>query len=999
MLEIWTASAGAGKTYKLTGDYLKILLSGGTDRYKSILAVTFTNKATGEMKQRILKELNTLASGGKSGYMKDLMRLERFSKEPEPLREQKVRDHAAALLSAILNDYSLFNVSTIDRFFQQIMRAFAVETGHFSSYNVELNDNSILALAVDTLLDSIDDNEELLQWLIGLSVEAVENGRDWDSVPQLLRLGSELFKEPFKIAVRGAGLDLPGRSEIDECGKIMRGIVKDFLQSSREIGEKALGIIKDCGLSLSDFKGGQRSFIKYFDKLKNAETSEPDAPPASFIKMADELPENWCSASGKSRAADVARAYHSGLAELIRAASDPDRLAEYFTAKEILRNLSVMGILSDIREEVRGYCHRNNIVLLSDTPMFLSDIIDGSDTPFIYEKVGGRLDNYLLDEFQDTSRMQWQNFKPLIANSVDEGHFCMAVGDVKQSIYRWRGSDWRLLDSGINADFDKDKLVRETLPCNWRSADVVREFNNSFFASIGSISGDSLVDRIYSGSAQQAPAAGSGSLPPGHVRVVFAEKGMMGSEGYMQQILDSVRKLLDNGYKEGDIAFLVRTKAEGEAVSEFLISSGFSVMTDDSLKISSSAVVRHAVDRLREISGSAAPLSEDMLREKSLYNICEEIIRTGGDSAGKDGVAFTTAFLDCVLEYIGTAGSDIAGFIEWWDTEGSSRPVSASESRTSFRVITIHKSKGLEFKAVVVPYFRMRLSPLGNFTKYIWCSCSKEPFDKLPVYPLEYRSSLQQTYFKDKYLEEKQLTAVDSFNISYVAFTRAVQELLIFAEQPSSSGLSSVSDALYIHLKDSLEGNVYEQGDWTSPVYKEKAEEAGSIVLEELPSIPIGDRLRLSLPSEEYFPEGEGSARVRGIVMHDILSRVEVAEDLDLAVSAAVDSGMISSNERVQVADALAAMIASVKDRHWFDGTYSLMTEVPIIVPGGDSYRPDRIMFSESEAIVVDYKFGKVRESRYRRQVLGYMGLLRDMGCSSVRGYLWYDKEGVEEIG
>ena len=215
MLEICRASAGSGKTHKLTGEYLRMLFSGGTDRYKSILAVTFTNKATGEMKQRVLEELHRIASGEKSPFIADLARSGRFAdmasagSTPEAV-EEAVRRHASSLLSAILNDYSLFNISTIDRFFQQVLRAFAIETGHFSSYNVEINDDSILALAVDELMGSIDDNEELLQWLIDLSVEAVENGRDWNSVPQLLRLGSELFKEPFKLAVRGSGVELAG---------------------------------------------------------------------------------------------------------------------------------------------------------------------------------------------------------------------------------------------------------------------------------------------------------------------------------------------------------------------------------------------------------------------------------------------------------------------------------------------------------------------------------------------------------------------------------------------------------------------------------------------------------------------------------------------------------------------------------------------------------------------------------------------------------------------
>ncbi|HIZ87029.1 MAG TPA: UvrD-helicase domain-containing protein [Candidatus Coprenecus pullistercoris] len=998
MLEIWKASAGSGKTYKLTGDYLRLLLSGGMDRYKSILAVTFTNKATGEMKQRILKELNTLSSGGKSSYIKELMQLDRFAEVPGASREQAVREHAGALLSEILNDYSQFNISTIDRFFQQVLRSFAMETGHFASYNIELNDNNVLTVAVDSLMSALDDNEELLQWLIDMSVEAVENGRNWDSVPQLLSLGSELFKEPFKLAVRKTGGGLPGREDIARCGVRMRRIVSDFRSDCRAAADRAFEIMGRYGLLIEDFKGGSRSsFMKYFDKLLSGRC---DAPSDTFVTMAGKEPAEWCSASGRHKVGSIAMACADGLADLVRSLSGPEwqaRMREYLTAKEILRNLSVMGILSDVDRGVRDYCHRNNIVLLSDTPMFLSRVIDGSDTPFIYERVGGRIDNYLLDEFQDTSRMQWDNFRPLITDSVDAGHFCMAVGDVKQSIYRWRGSDWKLLESGIRSELGSGRCVEDTLLYNWRSSAEVVRFNNDFFPKLEDLREDDFLGGIYSDAAQKLPDGAS--RPPGHVCVTFVDSKSctMGDELYMQRILDAVGRLTDNGYRPGDIALLVRTRTEGTAVSDYLISKGYSIMTEDSLRLSSSSAVRRVVDRLRTMTAaSAAP--ENVTEEKSLYNICEELIRTGGRTEDDGGPAFLTAFLDCVMEFIGKAGSDITGFLEWWDAEGKDRSVSAPEGRDALRVITIHKSKGLEFKAVIIPFFKMELSPMGNFSKYIWCRCPDPSFNDLPVYPLEYRKSLEQTYFRQDYLEEKRLSAVDAVNVAYVAFTRAERELLIFAQAPESSGYetSSVAGLLYRHLGPKLVDNVYESGEWTLQACEDDADVSFGENMDSLPSVPIGDRLSLALPAGEFFLRD--NTRTRGIVLHDILAGVESASDLEDAVRRAVAQGMLPAKDMDSVMGHLTEMISSVRDRHWFDGTYTLMTEVPIIAPGGDTYRPDRIMFAGDTAVVVDYKFGKRREREHFRQVRGYMSLLKDMGYASVRGYLWYGTEGVEEV-
>lgn len=1002
MLEICKASAGSGKTHKLTGEYLKMLFSGGIDSYKSILAVTFTNKATGEMKQRILEELHAIASGGESPFVADLTHTGRFAGMLEagcPVEEVEaaVRKHASALLPAILNDYSFFNISTIDRFFQHVLRAFAIETGNFSSYSVEINDESILAVAVDELMGSVDDNEELLQWLIDLSVEAVENGRDWNSVPQLLRLGSELFKEPFKLAVRGAGTDLPDRAAIAECGETMRRIVREFREESRRMADESAALMSRYGLVPSDFKGGSRSFMNYFDKLRSGRF---EAPSATFVRMADEGPSGWCASSSKSRIKDIISAYDDGLSALVRRAADQVRLRDYFTALEILRNLSVTGILSDIDAQVRDYCRRNNLVLLSDTPRFLSDIIDGSDTPFIYERVGGRLDNYLLDEFQDTSRMQWDNFEPLLRDSVDSSRSCLIVGDVKQSIYRWRGSDWRLLDTEIVSRFDPRKVESGTLACNWRSSAEVVAFNNSFFGAVGTLTGDGLIGRIYSDAVQKIPEGSS--RPSGHIRVTFTEgnNAVMAEESYLERILDSVRTLLDHGYRPGDIAFLVRTGSEGTAISDLLIANGYNIMTEDSLKISSSAAVRRIVDCLRELS---AGRDMDLSSGKSLYNICEDILRTR-TVEGEGGSAFVNAFLDCVMEYVGTGGSDLSGFLQWWDSEGSGRSVSAPEGRDAMRVITVHKSKGLEFKAVIIPYFQMPFAPKSNSAKYIWCSSPVSPFDMLPVYPMECRSSLEKTVFADDYRREMAYCAVDAVNVAYVAFTRAVQELLVFAviRPPSGGGLpapSSVSHILYNHLHERLDDGVYESGDWTVPEYKTGKEPA--VIGEEVsvvPSVPLGDRLRLSFPSEEFFIKD--SRRMRGIALHDILSRVGTVSDLERAVNDAVVSGLISVREGPQVMEQLSAMLQSVSDRHWFDGTYILMNETTVISTGGESYRPDRMMFSPSgdRAVVVDYKFGRCKDAGYRRQVRGYMDLLRQMGYPDVEGWLWYGGKEMEEV-
>lgn len=1023
-LQICKASAGSGKTHKLTGEYLQMLFNGGSDAYKHILAVTFTNKATAEMKQRILKELKHLADKPQdSPYYSDILSC---VKSHSP---QEVQTIAQNHLIAILNDYSYFNISTIDKFFQRVLRAFAMEMGHFASYEVLLDSDAVMQFVVDEMMASIDSDAKLFDWLLDMSYESIKNGENWDTVPKLLKLGKELFSEKYRLAVNAAGGQVLKRSDINNAEQKMRKIEEDRKRILVKAGKDALAVMGRYGLQSDDFSGKTKSHAKQFDRLAEGEIRHPTN---TFLKAVDKGVEKWFIKKSPKEAA-IREAYADGLEDVAKIVADVKLYDEYFTAVEIRRNLTAMGVFSDLEDGIRDYCRKYNVVLISQTVNFLTQIIDGSDTPFIYEKIGGRLSDYLLDEFQDTSTMQWSSFKPLVKESVDGGNSALIVGDVKQSIYRWRSSDWSLLDGKVEHDVAfAHKTDVENLEYNWRSSKEVVEFNNGFFSELGELLSDknpaaaqSVAD-IYKDAAQKIPA--KNNVNAGHVYVRFFEeksdgKNSNGSEDndkvyssdeYFTELVGQIERLLSSGYRQKDIALLVRTNNEAAVLAEFLISKGYSIITEEALKLQNSSLINKIVNTIKlhddPDSKSLFETLDDVLegfdRSLPLYDLCEEMIRLSADNSDGE-TAYTVAFLDAVTQFISLYGSDITAFLGWWETEGSQKPVVMPDGQDALHVMTIHKSKGLEFPAVIIPQMSFKFDVGGKGqTNYFWCRTDDPVFNSLPYYPLELRKDLEKTVFGKDYKQEQVDTIIDVCNVTYVALTRAEKELIIFSKYKVNAkreiSISDMPRVLYNYLKDKMVDGIFESGQPTSYTPKQVSVSAAEAELHvsELPSLEIGERLSLSLSGGDFFSSGDETMRRKGIVLHDIMADVETAGDLSSAVMSAVETGKLSADAVDEVRSALESMIGAAKEYHWFDGTYELLLETPIITPEGDTYRPDRIMIdsSENKAIVVDYKFGQKHESSHKSQVDNYAKLLRNMGMEEVEAYLWYGGGNIVKI-
>ncbi len=1015
-LKIIKASAGSGKTHTLTQEYIARLLPEGEgsgfdkEAYRHILAVTFTNKATDEMKERVVTTLAKMA------------------KEDTP----KGRN-AKKMLTAILHDYSGFSISTIDRFFQGVMRSFAREIGEMASYRVELDAPAVLDHAVDLMMASLEDpdNRDLFDWLMEYSMSQIESGEKWDITLGLKEMVRLFLREDFKIGKREVG-DLFGkRGNIIALRREMDELMERFKKEFTALGERAMGIMSTHGLSPTDFKDSSKSPFTRFEKMASGELPELKT---SFLNLPDSL-ENWSTkktpAATKSAIED---AYNDGLNEAVKEAiellgPDSELLKAYNTALLLRDRLFIIGIFSDLYARMHDYLKENNLILLSETADVLGRIIDGNDTPFIYEKTGIRYDNYLLDEFQDTSRLQWEDFKPLIDNSISEGHSNLIVGDIKQSIYRWRGADLTLLGEEVEKDFPEPLSKTEPLDGNWRSSREIVAFNNEFYSAIGELLKGfdakvaERIEAFYSDCVQTVNNQEAGN---GHVKVIFLPEKSLDEDGreinWRQAALGmtgGIVESLKERYSLSDITFLVRTNREGAQVATKLISLGYEVVTEDSLNISASPIVQKMASLLKKELNPEDEINNQVLAslfggeiptvastespggaESSLYGLCEAIIRTVCEEVSQSETPFVTAFMDAVLSYTEKFGSDLAGFLEWWDSAGCRKSISAPEGADAIKVMTIHKAKGLKSGAIVLPFLKSSLKPSGQNPPYIWCRPSVEPFSKAGLVPVKATKALEKTIFAEEYAAEMLGVAVDAVNTAYVAMTRAVGDMVIIAPKPEKEDKrESVSALLYAHLKERLDADdIFEAGKPDEDRHSEESH-SGDLRMQDYKTVPLGGRLGVALRGGDYYD------REAGIVRHDILARIDTVSDIAGAVASAVNSEELAASKRDEMVAEMEGYIASVAARHWFDGTYRPMNEVSIVDGDGEVFRPDRVLVEkgksvgEGMAIVIDYKFGRER-AEHRTQVGKYMELLRNIGYTDVSGYIWYCKfNKVEECG
>ena len=1068
-LHVYKASAGSGKTHQLTGEYIRLLFS-APHNYRHILAVTFTNKATDEMKSRIVEELNNLAVGNKSEYLKQL-------KNDFKLSEQTIRQQSKGILQSILHNYSNFSISTIDSFFQQTMRAFTREMGITGGYKVEVDNKSFLPEIVDLMLNELDEdgNDDLIDWLLGFMKDRIEDNKSWKINDEIVKLAYNLFDERFITLSNPVQDQIKNKENLNRYKKTMHSIIRDYEIQLKEIGKQAQSIVDRFNLVFTDFSGGSRSQFTRFDAWAKGEF--PNMTP-TFLKYPDDVTCWYAKKAPDNIKNAIESSYSDGLNNCVKEIITLyENCSSYLTAKEILKLFNTLGILNDVNNRLQTYRKESNMLFLSDTTELLNKIIADSESPFVYEKIGGRLNHFMIDEFQDTSTMQWNNFRPLLQESLASGNYNLIVGDVKQSIYRWRNSDWRLLEEQIETDFLKPNIEQHVLGTNWRSDGNIINFNNQFFKQGARIMQDEFIGSdeeieqsdYFSTKIESAYSEVFQEVAPhrlndeGRVEINFIDEEVV--DDWKEEVLTLLPKTLetlqDNNYNLKDIAILVRTKAEAVAISESLLlykdknpdnGYNYDFISNEALLLNNSSCIKTAVALLNYINTplektvrvraiyeyyrfttkmSASDIFDtyvqkhddefpDELKQKftsiltlPLYELAESLFDMLKDATKPTDTVYIQAFLDLINDYSARKTADLNEFLTWWSEVKSKRSLFSPDDQNAIQLMTIHKSKGLQFGAVIVPFANWAFEPQAN-RNILWCKPEVEPFNEIGVVPVMYSNRLSDTIFKEDFLLEKLYSYIDNLNLLYVAFTRPKHQLVVFAPKPKVSQKKepdkmkcvnnllwrSVSEAFINDAKDKAPLKLIDYFDkekhsFTFGEIKELDKtppetSAIEVADQHWQSIPFRNRLKMRLSGIGYF--SDDGTRDFGTLMHEIVSEMQILTDLDSALEKRVLSGELTKEDKQNVYQLLSESLSLPQVQEWYTGDYQVLNEQQVLHPSLSFIRPDRVMIKGDQVVLVDYKFGEAMESKYVKQVQRYVNSIKNMGYKQVQGYLFYVK-------
>lgn len=1108
-LTVYRASAGSGKTFTLAVEYISLLVK-DPENYQHILAVTFTNKATQEMKMRILSQLYGIANSLQSSqqYFNKV-------KEKTNMPDAVIRNNARAALTLLIHRYNNFRILTIDAFFQQVLRNLAHELGQTANLRVDLNNEEITEKAVDQMIESLEKGQPVLQWISTYINNSIEDDNGWNIIGKIKTFGTNIFKDFYKAHEANLKEQLSNADDFKVYETTLRKRRNDIRKTFNSKARSILNEIKNANLDIpSNYRSGLYKYL-----TDSAIAPLTNKPLKAGVLKANKSPQNWtsskCAKADKQQIQTLAAEVLSAqLSELI--AYNNDNWNEFQSIQLTLSHLSELRLLHAIADAVDNLTKDTNRFMLSNTQALLKELIADSDTPFIFERIGARLKHVMIDEFQDTSTIQWQNFQVLLANCMaQELSQNLIVGDIKQSVYRWRQGDWGILNN-IEKSFAHQKIRLETLDYNYRSEKRIIDFNNAFWEqcvanTAKEVAQDDaekakIVQKAYEDVAQKTHK----TTENGFVKISLYPREVM-KDAVLEELIETIKELFNNGYggkNQSKIAILVRSKSNIQDIVNALLQSfgnEINIVSDEAFRLDASLSVNIIVSamhllthpddvltrgklvklynqevlkkpltdtdllvsinesnnidtknidkkerrklateqQMAKLNSQLPPeyvANRELLLGLPIVDLVDKLFMLFGLDQLEGQSSYICTLYDTLNDFLKDHTADIDDFINEWENSLSSKTIQSDEIE-GIRIMTIHKSKGLEFDNVIIPFCNWEMEKKGT----LWCETKNKPapYNKLPLLPIDFsRDKLIGTVFEDDYKEEHFQNIVDNLNLLYVAFTRASKNLFVFGLRQGKTTLDNIakgtppgnrSYAIELALRqvsEQLQGSSlsfpddigseihFEYGTLVPETHEKEHAVADNPFLIKpdkhivsIATYPQAATFKQSNKSIE-FVKGEDvdpSDRTRyikiGNVLHQLFSTIYTTADIPARLNELEQQGIIYNDEitSAQLRTRIEDAITNPQVQEWFSKRWQLYNECTILEYNKDTnemeeHRPDRVMTDGKEFVVVDFKFGKEREE-YKKQVQQYMEILIRMGHKKVSGYLWYVvKNNVVEV-
>ena len=1017
--------------------------------FRHILAITFTNKAANEMKQRIVQGLAQLADpvahadGAVIKFMlPDLVKATRYSAEDVTKRAQFV-------LTRILHEYDDFSVRTIDSFVSRIIRTFAHDLHLPVDFEIEMDRDLMLDEAVDQLLSKAGIDKDLTNILVDFTEAKADDEKSWQIETDIKKTAGFLFSEGSQHFISKLH-DIPP-ARLNEIAVEIRNTRKSFEDSITTLAQTAKNLIVDNHIDNASFARGTSGIGGYFFKLANGIIESPNSYVQTTIND-----NKWLSAKADILQTSAINLIKDQLTEIYLQCNAllEKGSSRYELLGMIEKNIFQMGVLNAMELEIDTIRREKRVIHISEFNKRITDIILKEPVPFIYERIGEKYHNYLIDEFQDTSELQWKNLLPLIGDSLAYGRYNLVVGDGKQAIYRFRNGQVEqfMMLPALPENYEKEvfgdteqalelNYNPKVLSSNFRSLPEIINFNNDFFGYLSQQLSAGF-QSIYTDHAQEISAGKSGGL----VSVEFLPYNSRADfdEINIKRVFELVNELNEKGYAKSDIAILTRSNREGSIIARHLMSKGISVVSAEALLLAASPEVNFVLTILQHISNpqnlvAIAGILNELIRKGKLdtslnqhfpvqkgqwlslekvlsegnidfnittlrglplYDLCEEIIRIFDLNVGKYDI-YLQFFLDFVNKVSARQGTHLADLLEAWDDKKGKISVVVPEGIDAIRIMTIHKAKGLEFPVVIWP---MATEKLKSTFDQLWVDLADDVVPGLPVALLQTGKAMEETVYAEQYEKERNSSLLDMINLIYVAFTRPAERLYLLTREPGKGDSNNLPTLFSNYIESTLEawtqiGSVFTRGTDENVMKSQKSlPETG--MLSEMISTPWQGRIKIARRAPVYWSTDPAkNKQAWGTLIHDTLASITNSNTISDAVSSQAEINQLNEEDKALLQQRVTATVNHELLKEYFSTDFNIKPEAGILTPEGDVFRPDRVIFSQKETVILEFKTGLPEPEKHRKQLDNYGTLLELMGYSNIRKLLVYiDEKGNVEV-